>query len=1500
MKNLLTLFLLLFSLSLFAQAPPNDDCDGIIDLGTAPFCPEGIFYSNTDATPSDVLPGSEAPLDCNSLGEPQTDVWFQFTADTEILDYTITVTGLENPDTGENSIVQPVVVIYRGDEGCVDIEQLQCAAANIGDTSVEMTLETALTPGITYFMRISDYSLTGAPNSGAFQLCVEETVLPPNLCEDIITTECEGEIYDCGGPDGDYNPGDNFTLTISPEGGAACINLSLGYYNIDAFGDVINFYDGPTASGAPIGTISGGQNGSSLGGACYQVSASSGSLTMQFVADGSVEFEGFYAFWECSTEPCETFSVVQVTDEVTEEEIEEIVSTAQSVVEITNIDCPEGAYGTFDSGDDTNLGLNRGLVMTSGSVLDDPVNFQSGVGNPGTVFASTGHQTPGDADLDYLSSLGDGQESNDACVIEFEVFANTNQLNFEYIFGSEEYPEFVNSFNDIFAFLISGPGIEGDPNNDNKLNMAVLPDGSGTPVEINSVNDGLNWEYYRDNQTGPSVVYDGLTSDFQGVKKSLTATADVIPCNTYSLKMAIADRGDTAFDSGVFISEITGGVPEVSVNFQNGIDYLVEECTNVEDFLVIDIGAPLDNDQDFEVILGGTAEQGIDYDLVIPPVVTIPAGDTVVTFPITPITDGITEGQESITVTLRANFGCGDIVLSETEILLEDALNIEIFAIEDTTFVCTDSCVTLQVSGAPNYVWSPASVFDVANIANPTICPTESQQVFVVGFLGNCTATDDVWIEVVDPNLAIETEDELGICQGDEVTLTAVNNVGGSNLTWDLDDGTSIDPATETIVIQPQVSTTYTATVEVAGCSATDQVTVEVDAFDFPDLNQDTTICQNSTVQLAAPILETGTTYEWTPNIMLAPDNTVAGVFATPDVTTTYTVTATSATGFCEESESITVTVTPSDVDIQNPDPIEICAGESVDINTIATDGTLVTWSPAEGLNTTTGGTVTATPEVSTTYIASLDINGCFVTDTVFVRVDSLPESGLVELIPDKEVYCEGEIITFVFPPFEPSAYPAIEHQWTPDTGVQSPDSLWNLVVSADPDATTYTRVTTNRGCSVTEVVEIQVTPVDDLSITGTPNPLCPGDTIFFDLVSDADLINIEWGGNFQYSCTDCPNPTAEVFTGGVASVSAETETGDCPLSATFPVTVEFGATVDLTASATSICPGDEVTLDSNADNATDVTWTDQDGNVISTEVGFTATPTTTTTYTVTASNGVCDPDTGEVTIFVTDDQPTITVSVDDEFVCVGDVVTLTADVSNADASAVVWEPNGETGASIQVTAGETFTYTASISVCDFEAEADVTVQVSPGFVIDSTTASPPVVFEGQDLDLTVFTTPPTGELLNPVYMWTINGAGVDTEVPTTTTVAPEIVDDEIPSQTIGYSIIITDDGGCTGSIESSFDVMNATFEVPNVFTPNSGELNNFFTPIVGGTSEVTDFRVFNRWGQVVYDNETPDTGWDGTFNEKDAPADVYVYLITYISPAGASITVKGDVTLVR
>ncbi len=118
-------------------------------------------------------------------------------------------------------------------------------------------------------------------------------------------------------------------------------------------------------------------------------------------------------------------------------------------VNISNIiiNCPSGAIGTFTTSGSCNLGLSSGIVLSSGNITD--------INQPGSSFAST----------DFSNFYSDPQltsiepsATNDVCIMEFDIQPYCNQLEIKFSFGSEEYPEYVNTgYNDAFGFFITGP-----------------------------------------------------------------------------------------------------------------------------------------------------------------------------------------------------------------------------------------------------------------------------------------------------------------------------------------------------------------------------------------------------------------------------------------------------------------------------------------------------------------------------------------------------------------------------------------------------------------------------------------------------------------------------------------------------------------------------------------------------------------------------------------------------------------------------------------------------------------------------------------------------------------------------------------------------------------------------------------------------------------------------------------------------------------------------------
>jgi hypothetical protein len=195
--------------------------------------------------------------------------------------------------------------------------------------------------------------------------------------------------------------------------------------------------------------------------------------------------------------------------------------------------------GTFTGGTDSGvgLGIDTGIILTSGDATlaegpndDDGSSLETGTAGDADLTAQIGETTNDAAALEFNFQFGDGSAGGD--------------LFFQYVFASEEYNEFVNSFNDPFALLVDG------------VNIAKAPDGKTVSVDnVNCGNpyagSGPNCSYFNNNDRddgGPffNIGYDGFTDVF-------TAQALGLGAGTHTMKFVIADAVDEQLDSAVFI-----------------------------------------------------------------------------------------------------------------------------------------------------------------------------------------------------------------------------------------------------------------------------------------------------------------------------------------------------------------------------------------------------------------------------------------------------------------------------------------------------------------------------------------------------------------------------------------------------------------------------------------------------------------------------------------------------------------------------------------------------------------------------------------------------------------------------------------------------------------------------------------------------------------------------------------------------------------------------------
>ena len=164
-------------------------------------------------------------------------------------------------------------------------------------------------------------------------------------------------------------------------------------------------------------------------------------------------------------------------------------------------------------------------------------------------------------------------ETEDAAVLEFDVTPTGDTIFFNYVFASDEYNEYVDSeFNDVFAFFVTQGGTS------TRSNCAVLP-GSGDAVSINSVNGEATPDLYRNND--PSDGPPAIPSEPDGFTVVLQCQATVTPGVANHLKLAIADRGDDAFNSWVFIQ--AGSLSTQSEVCDDGVDNDVDGLVDGED-----------------------------------------------------------------------------------------------------------------------------------------------------------------------------------------------------------------------------------------------------------------------------------------------------------------------------------------------------------------------------------------------------------------------------------------------------------------------------------------------------------------------------------------------------------------------------------------------------------------------------------------------------------------------------------------------------------------------------------------------------------------------------------------------------------------------------------------------------------------------------------------------------------------------------------------------------
>lgn len=1003
----------------------------------------------------------------------------------------------------------------------------------------------------------------------------------------------------------------------------------------------------------------------------------------------------------------------------------------------------------------TNMGISSGIMFGSGNT--------SGINTNASNLHSDGAAGPGDVDLQTIAS----GTTQDAGVLEFDFTAQSDSITFEYVFASEEYSDYVGSgFNDVFGFFVSGPGIVGT------VNIAKIP-GTVLPVTINNVNNGnsgagfvptgpcQNCAYYNDNTNGigATVIFDGMTV-------VLNARLGISICETYHIKLAVANVGDGALDSEVFLkaNSFSSGYVNITPNPPSLYNNLSLLCPGDSVLLTASNATSWQWDTGdttrsiwinnasagaHSVIVYGSGgcflfSQPYQVTNVIPlatitpnGLVTLCPGDSAVLTANTGSaylwSNGATTNSINVlnsgtfTVTVTDTAGC---VATSLPVVVNAGVATATITPVGPTAICLGGSVTLSANNGSTYLWSNGATtqnMTTATAGNYTVTVTQAAGCSAI------SAPQNVAVSV--PVATITPGGPLTFCQGSSVALSA--NAGSSYL-W------STGATTQNISVNTSGSFTVAVT-DAGGCdTASAPVTVTVNsAIATITTSGSLVLCPGQTASLSA---NAGLSYLWS--------NGETTQSINPSLAGNYTVVVTNFNNCTATSAVVAVSVSTPIATITPAGSTNLCPGSSVTLN--ANSGTSYIWSNGA----TTASIAVSTPGNYTVTVS--DANTCTaVSAPVSVSV-TIPNATITPSGP--LTFCQGGNVNL-------TANAGSSWLWSTGATTQS-------ITSATSGSYIVT-VTNSNGCDTASLpVNVVVNSAVANITAGGSTTICPGSVVTLTANNGSAYL---WSNGSTTQSINAGNTGSYTVT--VTNLNGCTET-----STPVAVTVSNPTALITPAGSTTLCPGGSVTL--NANPGTSWLWSNG-----ATTSSVNASSAGSFTVTVTNSDN-CSAISPVVIISVSIPVANITPASSTTF-CQGDSVILSAN----NGSSYLWSTGATTQNLNVLTAGN---YNVTVTNADGCTAISAIIPVIVNSASVSITANGNTVFciNGQ---VTLQSTPAI------TYLWSDGSSTQNITV----------------NQAGSYFVTITDGNGCTAVSNSistlvSLPVALITPSGPTTICPNT------------------------------------------------------------------------------
>jgi len=577
----------------------------------------------------------------------------------------------------------------------------------------------------------------------------------------------------------------------------------------------------------------------------------------------------------------------------------------------------------------------------------------------------------------------------------------------------------------------------------------------------------------------------------------------------------------------------------------------------------------------------------------------------------------------------------------------------------------------------------------------------------------------------------------------------------------------------------------------------------------------------------------------------------------------TYTVTLIAqGVNFCSDTSTINITV----VALPSPSATSdtsICPVTSAQLN--SSNGISYSWSPPSFLNSTTISNPVSSPTANITYtVTVIDANGCTGYDSVAISIFNSP---IITATAADDSICSGV-------PVQLNGFGGIQYSWLP-AGVLNNSLVQNPVATIFNTTQFDVTGTDANGCTGSGSLTVTVVPAP-IADAGPDADYCIGGSTQLNATGG---LAFTWSPANALSCTNCQSPIANPVSTETYTVSVIDSNGCIGTDAVI-VTVNPLPSADAGNDVT-ICLGMTGVL--NASGGLVYNWTPPTYLSGTSAQNPTCTPFSNITYTVTVTDAnLC---TANDSVVVTVIPLPVFDAWGDTTVCQYDLIQLHASGGNSYS----WIPNNNLSDASSPSPfasphnSTNYSVIISDSICNISDTLQVVVTIIPV----------PTAFAGGDITITAGSSYTIDADASDNFNWS-PGEGLSC----TTCEDPVAT----PLETTTYTLTAENDFGCRAvdsmviTILCSEDILY----IPNAFSPNGNGKNDLFRVRADGIRELNFLRVYDRWGELVFETSDKTTGWDGTYKGEKLPPAVYVWYLRAVCGDGFIIERQGNVTLMK